>query len=100
MNILIIHNQSDQVRAQNIKDQFAGQTLKVDYEIIPAIMNPDQPCVGIMRSFKVAIKHAMQNNWKEVCIFEDDLDFLIPESLSYFFNWWNIHDRARCGIFL
>jgi len=103
MNTLIITTPNNPERINNVKKQFAGQSFKYDrdeFVHIDAIMLSSQPQVGIMRSFKKAILYAKLRNWKEVAIFEDDLNFLHPDSLQMFFNTWKKYGFGSYGDFL
>ena len=100
MNGLVIHAEGNQVRADNIKTQFMSQSIPEVFllEVVPAIMNPGQPSVGIMRSFKKCIQLAKNNDWPAVCIFEDDVRFLCKYSLKLFISIWS-EFYTRCALY-
>lgn len=101
MNCLVIHAIGDKIREENIKKQFESQSIKLDYQIVPAIMNPYQPAVGIMRSFKKCISVAIENDWEEVCIFEDDFKCLGTKSIEIFFELFKSEIKNKIsGLFL
>lgn len=94
MNTIVICTPKDPVRFENVHKQFKHQSFKyTEHELfmMPALMYPDQPSVGIKRSFCQAIRYAKIKGWEEVVIFEDDVNMLHPESLRMFFDIWNEH---------
>lgn len=89
MKLFIIHCVGDEIRHNNILKQFESQTTKYDYEIVPAIMNPSQFSVGLMRSFKKSIQKAKENYYPEILILEDDFNCLCNHSIKMLINTWN-----------
>jgi len=86
MLITVIHNTQDKVRATSLKKEMESQGLKPnEYNIIGAIMNSGTPAVGIMQSHKKCIEFAKQQGANRVCILEDDVKFLAPNTLSMLF---------------
>lgn len=86
MFITVIHNPHDRVRAASLEKEMQSQGLKKEeYNIIQAVMNPGTPAVGIMQSHKNCIEFAKKQNAARVCIIEDDVKFLAPNTLSMLF---------------
>jgi len=100
MKTIVISTPNDHTRFHNTWRRFGGQTLEVDYECLPAIMNYEQPAVGIMQSFKKAIQTAMDSLEPSVAIFEDDLSFTSPDSLKRFYGLYNDYHVGELGLFL
>lgn len=98
MQVLIIHNQRDKDRAQNIEAQLSSQTLRIEPIIIPAHMDYGCPPAGILKSFQKTIAYAMDNNLESICILEDDFDCLVPDALERLFKIWeNMKDNILLG---
>lgn len=89
MKIYVISDPKNIERVENIKTQFASQEDHWEYEIIEAVMNPAQPSVGILRSFKKCIELAKKAWYPQVMIIEDDFDCLSPTSIQDMINTWN-----------
>lgn len=83
MNCFVIKTPKDSLRLNNVLDQFETQRID-DFTFMDAIMIPDAPRVGIMRSFKLCIQHAKDKHLPWVAIFEDDLKCLSPTAIRDF----------------
>lgn len=99
LKIYVISNTSDKERSENIKKQFESQMTKFDYEIVEAVMNSNQPAVGILHSFKKCIELAKKAWFPEILILEDDFNLLTPTALADFIKIWDTETLNR-GIFL
>jgi GR25 family glycosyltransferase involved in LPS biosynthesis len=83
--VFVISTPGDEVRKANYEKQFEEQWI-FDYKVVKAIMYPKQPCTGIARSHKAAVTIAKENNYSEVMIVEDDIEYLKPNSHKRFID--------------
>ena len=83
--VFVISTPNDAARTQNYENQFKAQGIE-EFEIIPATMYPKQPCTGIAKSHKAAVRIAKERNYPEVIIAEDDLMFLHPGAYRRFLD--------------
>lgn len=91
MKIYVISDTKNLERSENIKTQFASQEGNWQYEIVEAVMNPNQPSVGILRSWKKVVELAKKEDHSEILVLEDDFLPLTSSAIKDIINTWNSH---------
>ena len=51
--------------------------FEIPFERYEAIEDAAQPCVGLVRTMQAIFKHALREGYKNVLIFEDDIEMLV-----------------------
>jgi GR25 family glycosyltransferase involved in LPS biosynthesis len=85
MNRILVISSPSPIRQANVHKQFASQTVEPGYELVPAVMMAVGR-YGIAKSHKKAVQLAKDRGWGRVCIAEDDLNLLSPDSLRIYFE--------------
>src|SRR6266404_95325 len=85
MKLNIIHLPHRIDRWMLLQQELSAQNI-VDFDIWEGIMDDEGPHVGISRAHKQIVKYALERNWSEVLIGEDDLRFTAEGAFDFFIS--------------
>lgn len=100
MKIAIIHDFDHHERFKRLTEQITEQNVQ-SFKFFPAIHDPHSTRKGINLAHKQCVQWAKDNQFKEVCIWEDDVKFTHPTAFQYFLDKKPIeYDIYLSGIYL